>query len=44
MFIADRIAQSLKPGETGVLFIGYLHDVLTKLPRTLDVQKVTRPR
>jgi len=42
-FIAQRVATTLLPGQTGLLFIGYLHDVLTKLPATFDVQKVTRP-
>ena len=41
-FIADRIAATLKPGETGLLFLGYLHDVTSRLPAALDVQKVSR--
>lgn len=42
-FIAGRIEETLLPGETGLLFIGYFHDVLTKLPRMIDVQTVSRP-
>ncbi len=42
-FIAQRVRDTLKAGETGLLFIGYMHDVLTKLPSMIDVQKVSRP-
>lgn len=42
-FIARRIDDTLKQGERGVLFIGLLHDVLTKLPRTLDIHTVRPP-
>lgn len=31
-FIARRIAQTLQPGETGLLFIGALHQVAALLP------------
>ncbi len=41
-FIAEQITRTLHSGETAILFIGYLHDVLTKLPGTIDVQKVSR--
>ncbi len=42
-YIAARIVETLKQGETGVLFIGMLHDVLSHLPPSFDIQKVTRP-
>ncbi|MDX2116346.1 MAG: hypothetical protein SFZ24_12110 [Planctomycetota bacterium] len=36
-FIARRIDHTLKQGETGILFIGLLHDVLSRLPPSIDV-------
>lgn len=43
-FIATRIETTLKRGETGLLFVGMLHDVLSKIPQSIDIQKVVRPR
>lgn len=37
-FIAFRIAQTLQPGETGILFIGALHRVAGLLPGDIDVR------
>jgi hypothetical protein len=36
-FIAQRINDTLKPGETGILFLGMLHAVERYLPRDLKV-------
>lgn len=36
-FIALRIAQTLKPGETGVLFIGALHNISPLLPADIEI-------
>lgn len=36
-FIADRIDETLKPGEVGMLFIGALHHVTSLLPGTIKV-------
>ena len=37
-FIARRIDATLRPGETGMLFVGGLHRVVDMLPRTIDVK------
>lgn len=37
-FIARRIDASLRPGETGILFLGALHDVISRLPPTITVR------
>lgn len=37
-FIARRIDETLKPGETGILFIGMLHKVNTRLPKDIQVE------
>ena len=37
-FIARRINETLKPGETGILFIGMLHKVNTRLPKDIQVE------
>jgi hypothetical protein len=39
-FVAKKINETLKEGETGVLFIGSFHDVLSHLPRDIAVQQV----
>jgi hypothetical protein len=39
-FIAARIAESLAPGETGILFIGAYHDVRAELPKGIVVHEV----
>lgn len=42
-FIARRIADTLQPGETGVLFIGALHQVAALLPADIRVRYPLRP-
>jgi hypothetical protein len=37
-FISDRIDATLRPGETGLLFIGALHRVVEFLPETIEVR------
>jgi hypothetical protein len=39
-FIARRIRETLGEGETGVLFIGAYHDILSKLPSDIQVTQV----
>lgn len=39
-FIAKTIDKTLKEGETGVLFMGSYHDVLSHLPKDIVVQQV----
>lgn len=39
-FIAKRIAETLREGEAGALFIGAEHDVLSKLPWDIEVSQV----
>jgi hypothetical protein len=36
-FIAQRINDTLRPGETGILFLGMLHTVERYLPRDIEV-------
>jgi hypothetical protein len=36
-FIAQRINDTLQPGETGILFLGMLHRVERYLPRDIEV-------
>ena len=43
-FIAGRIAQTLGDGETGILFIGAYHDVISLLPVDIDVKEVKETR
>ena len=46
-FIAGTIESTLQEGDTGVLFIGAYHEVLSKLPadiRVVQVKEVTRVR
>jgi hypothetical protein len=38
--IAKRIFETLAEGETGILFIGAYHDVLSKLPADIEVIQV----
>jgi len=43
-FIAERIATTLKEGETGILFLGMLHNVADCLPEDIHVlYPITRP-
>jgi hypothetical protein len=37
-FIVQRINETLKPGETGLIFIGMLHKVNTRLPKDIQVE------
>jgi hypothetical protein len=37
-FIAKSIDESLKEGETGLLFIGASHNVLPKIPKDIEVK------
>ena len=39
-FIADRINETLKPGETGILFVGAHHQVGSKLSSDIRVKKL----
>ena len=39
-FIAKRIKGTLGEGETGVLFIGAYHDILSRLPEDIQVVQV----
>ncbi len=39
-FIAGRINETLKAGETGVLFLGAYHDVLPHLSRDIEVKEL----
>jgi len=43
-FIAGRIAQTLGDGETGILFIGAYHNVISLLPVDIDVKEVKETR
>lgn len=44
-FIARRINETLKPGETGILFMGMLHDVESYLDKDIKViYPLLRPR
>lgn len=36
-FIACRVGETLKEGETGLLFLGLLHDPIAKLPGDIQV-------
>ncbi|MBI4286255.1 MAG: hypothetical protein HY670_10245 [Chloroflexi bacterium] len=40
-FIAQRIRETLGEGETGILFVGASHDVLSRLPEDIQVVPVT---
>jgi len=39
-FIATRIKETLVQGDTGILFIGAYHDILSKLPADIEVVQV----
>jgi hypothetical protein len=39
-FIAKRVNETLGEGETGILFIGAYHDILSKLPDDIQVSQV----
>ncbi len=40
-FIAHRINETLKDGETGILFLGMLHKIDEKLPPDIAVERIT---
>lgn len=40
-YIADRIAGTLQPGETGLLFLGMLHAVEQRLPPEIQVVRLS---
>lgn len=40
-FIAKRIDSTLRPDETGILFLGALHHAVEKLPPTVAVVSIT---
>lgn len=39
-FIADRIAQTLRPGETGLIFLGGAHSLDGRLPDEIPVERL----
>jgi len=36
-FIASRIDQTLQVGETGILFLGMLHNIVERLPEDIEI-------
>jgi hypothetical protein len=43
-YIAQRIDQALKEGETGILFIGAYHHVQPRLPRDIKIKEIKDTR
>jgi hypothetical protein len=39
-FIAERIARTLQPGETGLIFLGMAHSLENRLPEEIAVEKI----
>jgi hypothetical protein len=39
-FIADRIARTLQPGETGLIFLGMAHSLENLLPEDIAVKRI----
>lgn len=39
-FIAEQIGRTLKPGETGLLFLGMLHSLVGLLPQDIALDRV----
>jgi len=39
-FIAERIEQSLKPGEKGIIFIGASHKIKKRLPTNIEIKEL----
>lgn len=39
-FIAGRIAATLEPNETGIIFLGAYHDILKKLPKDIVIKEL----
>ncbi len=42
-FIAERINGTLKSGETGILFVGSLHNVVPMLDPDIEVISLMKP-
>ena len=42
-YIGQRIGQSLRPGRTGVLFLGMMHNVESFLPADMVVRRLVPP-
>ena len=40
-YIAERIAETLQPGETGLLFLGMLHAIENRLPPEIQVGRLS---
>jgi hypothetical protein len=40
LFIADRIAQTLRAGETGLIFLGMAHSLEGRLPPDIPVERL----
>jgi len=36
-YIAEQIARTLEPGETGLIFLGMLHSLVGRLPRDIEI-------
>jgi len=43
-YIAQRIDQALKEGETGILFIGAYHQIKSRLPRDIKIKEIKEIR
>jgi hypothetical protein len=41
-FIAGRIAETLEPGRTGLVFLGMLHSLSGRLPPDIEVRQLAR--
>lgn len=39
-FIARRIAETLREGETGIIFIGAYHNIKKRLPRDIQIKEI----
>ena len=40
-FIAERIASTLQPGETGIIFLGMAHSLEGLLPDDIELRRIT---
>jgi hypothetical protein len=43
-YVAQRINQALKEGETGILFIGAYHHVQPRLPHDIQIKEIKDTR
>lgn len=41
-YIAERIGETLRPGETGMVFIGLLHSLRDYIPEDIEVTELGR--